>query len=141
MGNEKGFTLFEMLIAFGLIMTISGLGMFGYGRMQARSEIITAGDEIRTLMRQAREKSVARIDDKEYRVVGASGVVTLETTDGVVVSTYRLRDLVTMAPTSFSFTFAKITGQVSGCGTGCVVDLSSGGLTETIQINELGLIR
>lgn len=141
MRQEAGFTLFEIMIAMALVVMLSGLGMIGYGRMQARSELNTAADEIRTLLKLAREKSVAQIDDKEYRVVGNDRVVTLETTEGIELERFQIRKQVLTEPLNFSFTFARITGEVAACPSGCTVNLISGGLTRTVEISSIGLVR
>lgn len=141
MNNDSGFTLIEILVAFFLMMTLSGLGMMGYSQIQQRTRVTSGADEIRSLLRQAREKSLAQIDGGTYRVTGTGGVVVLERVGGSELERYQLSSTTTIVPSSWSWEFVPVTGAVSGCVGQCQLSVTDGSVTASIEVSSFGLVR
>jgi prepilin-type N-terminal cleavage/methylation domain-containing protein len=60
--SKAGFTLIELLVAIAIMMLILGASLVSYLRFNDRQGVIAAGDELRTMVRNAQTR--ARIGDK-----------------------------------------------------------------------------
>jgi type II secretory pathway component PulJ len=140
MRSERGFTLLEVIMVATFIIAFTVAGTIGLQQLQEVFKLHSAGDEIRSQFQLAREKAIAGVNQTAYKVILNNRVVSLQTQAGVEVKRYQAQPGIIFSPTSFTWSFAPVTGQVSGCVAPCTLVLSSGSSSETIKIDLSGIV-
>jgi type II secretory pathway pseudopilin PulG len=140
MKQASGFTLLELLLVFGLVGVVTLAGTVGLSALQETFTLRSTGDEIRSLMRLARENSLAGRDELSYRVALNNDIVTLENSAGTQLERYQAPKGVNFTPDSFIWTFLPASGEVTGCIAPCQLTLTYGSSTEIVRITQSGII-
>jgi type II secretory pathway pseudopilin PulG len=135
--NTYGFTLIEILIVLGILMTMLALGLFvgmdAYRATAARSE----RDIVVSLLTRARSRALANIDQSAW------GVCTIGT-DYILFAGYTCTgsgEHIAISPNSTAlFSLPVVFSQLAATTTGGTVIIAQDGRTTTITINAAGQI-
>lgn len=138
--RSSGFTFFEIIIVFGLMITFTVLGGIGVIQLHESFTLKSSADEIRSLLALAREQTLANLDNTSYRVNLNSNIVALQTASGVEQERVQVPTSVTFTPSSLTWSYLPATGEISGCTAPCQLTLTQGGATEIIRITQSGII-
>ncbi|MCA9391815.1 prepilin-type N-terminal cleavage/methylation domain-containing protein [candidate division WWE3 bacterium] len=144
---ERGFTLIELIVVIGVLLLLAGAAAPIYGNFQVRTQIREATTTVVTSLRNARERSVARIDDSTYGVYFASGSSEVVLFKGDSYAgrdqnydeIYPITSSLTMSSTftADAITFTKGLGIASEGG-GVVI--SSSAESSTVSVNDKGVV-
>lgn len=138
--HPAGLTMFEIILVFGLMIAFTVLGGIGIIQLQESFTLRSAGDEIRSLLALAREQSLANLNNTSYRVNANNNIVTLQTAAGQELRRYQAPESITFTPSSFTWQYLSVTGEISGCIAPCILTLTQGSSTEVIKVNQSGII-
>ena len=136
----KGFTFIEVILVFTFISALAALGGINISALQSGFKLAATADEVRNLLRTARQLSLSNYNQTSYKVSLTGQVVKLQTLSGTEVSRYLSPTDVTFSPTSLTWTFAAVTGAVSGCILPCQLTLTSANNTQIVTISQSGII-
>lgn len=135
----KGLTFIEILLVVALTVAISAGGIAGLSQLQAVFKLRGAADEIRAALQLGRELAIANKDQETYQVGLASGIVILRSNAGEIVR-YLSPEGITYSPPAFTWGFAPLTGELTGCALPCQLTLTSGGNTELVIFQTNGIV-
>ena len=139
--NQKqgGFTIMELLVTVALMTLFFTIGYVSIGEIQKQTKLRRASDEIRSMLRWARESSVARKDGHAYIVGEAGGVVVVRDETGQIYQRYQMPEGVIVIPASFAYAFLATDGSVPGCP--CEILLEYSDEQYLVGIGELGIVK
>lgn len=137
---DSGLTLLELLLVMGLVGMFTVAGGIGLSSLYESFTVRSAGDEIRTLLRQAREYTLSRRESTNYQIRLSNNIITLENVSGVELDRYQAPTDLVFSPNSLLWSFLPITGEPTGCVLPCQLTLSLKGTTEIIEISQSGII-
>lgn len=134
----SGFTLFEILLVLALSASVTAFGAISLARLQALFQLRSSADEIKALTQYGRELAIANKEGKSYSLTLVGSSVKL-IASGQSISQYLIPIGIVMSPTAISWTFTPMTGDIPGCSS-CTLDLTFRGVTESIIVQDNGLV-
>lgn len=148
-GQNHGFTLIELLVVTTITMITLGGGLAAYTTFNDKQTVISAGQELMTLVLTAQTKMRAGerppgcVELKSYTITGSTGSsqITISATcinpsATVLVRTYTLPNAVTLS-SDLSYQFVGLRGEVQGAGT---VTVGKAGWSYTFEVRNGGEI-
>lgn len=135
----RGMTFIEILLVMGITVLIAAGGVSGLSQLQAVFKLRGAADEIRAALQLGRELAKANKDQETYRIILASGVVVLRSNAGEIVR-YLSPEGIAYSPSAFTWGFAPLTGQLTGCQLPCQLSMTSSGNAELVVFQTNGIV-
>jgi prepilin-type N-terminal cleavage/methylation domain-containing protein len=83
LGDERGFTLLEMMVVVGLIGTLTMMALIAAPAFTNAAKADSAVEQVMDLMRSARELAVSQRRNVEVRFIGNTGLQTVRRDIGV----------------------------------------------------------
>ena len=157
--NKKGYSLIELLVSITIILVLAGIGVTSFSNLSKTKKIITVKNELSSLIKLSRNLAITRqLPDGslglDYIQVALSGRnLTVKGLSGGVSDVFFNKSIdgdmngvgVTVTSNLATFGFERGTGRlVNGAGAfingQLIITLKYGGVTDTITINDLGII-
>ncbi len=136
---NKGFTFIELVLVVAITVAITASGIVGLSQLQAIFKLRSSGDEIRSQLQYGRELAIANKDQLSYQISLVSGVVILRSNLGEITR-FQSPAGITYSPSSFTWGFTPLTGQLTGCALPCQLTLTSIGNTELVIFQQNGIV-
>ncbi len=150
-GIRKGFSLIELLIASGIILTITGLAISNYGSFADTQRIRQAGKTLQNNLHFIQNRAIASVKPREcdqnnpilaYRVSFTENAYTYVPvcSNGILQNanaTIVLPDRITFSPPPSSFDFLVLTGKPTRSVT---MTITNGIKRYEIRVTESGSI-
>lgn len=127
-----------MVLVLGLIVSFSIIGAVNLSSLQTIFKLRSVADEVKSLLRHGRELAIANKDDGGYKIIFSDNSFKLLSQNNEFTR-YQIPTKVTVDPISFSWEYSTISGEIAGCSP-CQITLTSKSLTESITIQENGII-
>lgn len=149
---KRGFTILEIVLAFGIIMLMSGVVLISYPKYKNRANVSAVSAKILSLLADARARTLDSDGDSAYGVHFATSSATLfmgnsysfsttteiyNTFSGVLISPINLKQLGSASNTDI--VFQRLTGASMATGTLRVVASTSPDTKYDIIIEESGV--
>lgn len=138
--SQRGFTFLEVILVFTFMAALAALGGINISALQSSFKLAATADEVRSLLKTARQLSLSNYNQTSYKLNLSGKIISLQTAQGAEVQRYQAPADVDFSPTSFTYSFANVTGAVSGCVLPCSITLTSANNTQVININSNGII-
>lgn len=135
----KGLTFIEILLVIAITAAITGAGVVGLSQLQSVFKLRSAADMIRGQLQYGRELAVANKDQLSYEISLSSGTVILRSNVGEI-DRFQSPTGIVYSPSSFTWSFTPLTGQLAGCPLPCELTLTIGDNTELVIFQTNGLV-
>jgi len=119
----RGFVLLELIFVIGLTTIVGVIGGGVYSRVKQNEDIASEAMQIVRILLDARSKSTAGENDKEWKVKIETDRVKLEDEDNLILEEHILPAKYSLFSPIAEVVFDKIDGRVEICETGCVIEL------------------
>ena len=120
---NKGFVLLELLFVIGLMTIVGVMGGGVYSRVKQNEDMVSETMQIVRLLIEARSKSIAGENDKEWKVRMETDRLKLQDETGLTVEEHILPGKYSLFSPVAEVVFDKIDGRVEMCETGCAFEL------------------
>ena len=142
--NQRGFTLVEILIIIAVTGTLLALMVGSYTNFFFSSIIDGEIDSLVSMLRLAKSRSMAEVNDLAHQVVIGTNTFRLETQGGAtVIETHRLNTQAIVTSGAMTIVFNKITGTTPSCPTSCTITIGNNPSTsesKSVVITNQGVI-
>ncbi len=136
--RQAGFTLYEVLIVMTIVVLVSTVGIVNLSKLQNVFRIRSSADEIKALIQYGRELAIGNKNRAIYNINLSGNIFKLQA-DGKEMSRYQIPSGVVLTPASLNWNFTPVTGALTSCPS-CEIVLTSGGSSETINIQANGIV-
>lgn len=137
--RSAGFTFIELVLVVVITVAITAAGVVGLSQLQAIFKLRSAGDEIRSQLQYGRELAIANKDQLSYQISLVSGIVTLRSNQGEIAR-FQSPAGISYSPSSFTWGFSPLTGQLIGCALPCQLTLTSADNVEMVIFQQNGIV-
>ena len=142
--RQRGFTLIELLIVITVSVMLLTVVAGSYTNFFFASVINGEVDSLVSILRLAKSKSMAEVDDLSYQVVVTSDSFRLETAGGGnQIEVHRLNTQSVVTSGSVTIVFDKITGTTSSCTPTCTITIGNNPATtqsKSVVVSDQGII-
>ena len=135
----RGMTLLEVLVVIALVITMTATGAVALSELQAIFKLRSTADEIRSMLQLGRELAVANKDLVAYTISLSGGLTVLQAGSNELVR-YLAPAGITFSPSTFTYGFTPLTGQLTGCALPCGETLEYGNNSELVTIQANGIV-
>jgi prepilin-type N-terminal cleavage/methylation domain-containing protein len=149
--KQRGFTLLEMLIVFGLMAVLSAIGFASYSSFNGSQSVQSGASDVSNLMNTAKSRSISQVKPTQCAGKSLSGYQVQVTVSGgtymlnvlcggstYLIETRKLPTNVTFAAGSTPFvTFMNSSGTPTALST---MTVSGNGKTKVITVSSTGTI-
>jgi prepilin-type N-terminal cleavage/methylation domain-containing protein len=146
--NQKGFTLMEILVVLGILAILTTIGMTSFRNSSVRVNLEQQSAIALSLVEEARNNSLASLNNSEYGIRFSSTTVTLfqgkTYSSGASNKTHVFTNGVYASPINISggndIYFNRLTGEPSATGTVTFKITADQSLFKVLIINGTGII-
>jgi len=144
-GNQRGFTLIEMLLTVGILAALASLSLPIYSSFASRNDLDLDTQTLASMIRRAETYSRTMNGDSNWGVKVQAGSAVLfkgasyATRDSTVDETDTITNTVTVGGSISEVVFTKLTGAPSTTGTITLTHTATNDV-RTITLNAKGMV-